>query len=189
MSKFKQLIDDNIDGLKPFQIGIGDFVEVYKNKNFYAWEQETTLKLHGGDIRDVTKNGKRLFVIPSATQRLKKCLRKTPGLELVQSTWSEGHISVGLTSWMTKTIPPIIWLNTRLWSQNEMTLVYYGESKMHLVAAFLDGKEMFKITETKKGIINFTPTISAFVSKSTSNENFDKGRLVTEMLNEFKAQR
>ena len=44
MSKFKQLIDDNIDGLKPFQIGIGDFVEVYKNKNFYAWEQETTLK-------------------------------------------------------------------------------------------------------------------------------------------------
>ena len=189
MSKFKQLIDDNIDGLKPFQIGIGDFVEVYKNKNFYAWEQETTLKLHGGDIRDVTKNGKRLFVIPSATQRLKKCLRKTPGLELFQSTWSEGHISVGLTSWMTKTIPPIIWLNTRLWSQNEMTLVYDGESKMHLVAAFLDGKEMFKITETKKGIINFTPTISAFVSKSTSNENFDKGRLVTEMLNEFKAQR
>ena len=60
--------------------------------------------------------------------------------------------------------------------------------RLHFIQHFVNGEDVFKVLEKKKGKIEFTLPIQEFIVKKNSYQDYKSFELI-EMFDEFKAQR
>jgi hypothetical protein len=131
-------------------------------------------------------------IIPSPGQRFKQ----SPAAQMnskfigngIQSTWNEEHMGMGLITWFTNTANPQVLLNDFFYETTNVFVCYDGESKLHFIQHFVNGEDVFKVLEKRKGKIEFTLPIQEFKAKKNSYQDYKSLELI-EMFDEFMAQR
>ena len=163
---FKEKLNQNLT--EDFSIELEELSNVYTNLSYMKWEADSNL----------LPSGK--YLIPSEPQRFKKSPGADDSIDVV-STWNEDNMTQTLISWITQQARPVLIINTRLWVAEMIALLTDGESKLHFYQQFLNGKNVFKVTD--KG--NWLPSVREFLSKSDAYKNHF-GSEISVMFKQFK---